>query len=264
MKKIVFALCLIALLLPGLCLASGEGAATLYNQGNALYAKGDYSGALKSYQYALDQRVADPRLEQNIGSAYLKLGRIGPAIYHFERGLLLDPRNDDLRHNLEYAKALRKDEIPSAGGQFLSDLFGKIVGEFTLGEWIAIFSVFFTFTFLTALLFLLIQGRARPPLMWILAASVALLFLVTPFTGSRLYRDRMENRAVIVADQVIARTGPGEKLKEAFIVHGGMPCKVVEQRNGWRRVGIATGIIGWVPADAAKIIGFEQTTSKDQ
>ena len=242
---IAFAL-MIALVWCGQAIGSGEGAATLFNQGNAFYAKGDYASAVKSYAHALEQRVADPRLEQNIGSAYVKLGDVGRAIYHFERGLLLSPRDPDLRFNLEHAQSLRADEIPE-DRMLLSRLFDRIVSGLTPGEWIGVEAVLFVFLFLLVILLMVIQGRAKPVLFWCAFSLAALHILIAPFCVTALYRAHATEPAVVVAEKLSARSGPGADQSEAFVVHGGMPCTILEHRAGWVKVTIATGLSGWMP-----------------
>lgn len=237
-------------------LASGEGAATLYNQGNALYAKGDYAGALKSYKHALDQKVADPNLEQNIGSAYLKLGDIGQAVFHFERGLMLNPRNQDLRYNLEFAKSLRKDEVPDKSAPLLARLYRNILGAVTTGEAVMVTVVFYFALCLGLLLVIFIQGRLRPVLIVISAVLIFLIIISLPVSFGKVYQDHFKARGVVVAAETTARSGPGTEMPDAFVVHGGMPCEIHENRAGWARISIPSGLTGWVAARDVEALTF--------
>lgn len=256
-----FAAWLIVLVCAGACGASGEGAATLYNQGNAFYAKGDYESAVKNYRHALDQRVADPRLEQNIGSAYLKAGDVGRAILHFERGLLLAPRDADLRYNLKHAQTLRLDEIPE-NALFVTRMFAWLLRSFTPGELVGAASAVFVVMCLALLLINVIQGRARPVVAWC-AAGLALLFmLVAPLGVARLIGDARIVRAIVVAPEVAAHAGPGEKESEVFMVHAGMPCELSERRAGWVKATIATGLTGWMPRQSAMAIRFDSAEAE--
>jgi tetratricopeptide (TPR) repeat protein len=247
-------LILLAIAAPGW--SSGEGAATLYNQGNALYAKGDFAGAVRSYEHALLQRVADPRLEQNLGSAYIKVGDVGNAIFYFERGLLLDPRNDDLQHDLDFAKALRKDEVPEHSGVFPFSLLTALLSHASTGEFVAFWTVLYLLLVGLVLALVYVQGRARPVLLTLAIVFGGLVLIATPFTSWKLYETHLVDRAIITADEVVARSGPGESNQEAFTVHGGMPCKVHDRRGGWASVTIATGLSGWVPDRAARSLSF--------
>lgn len=235
--------------------ASGEGAATLYNQGNALYAKGDFKGALRSYLHAQEQRVADPWLEQNIGSAYMKTGQLGWAIYHFERGFLLSPRDSDLKFNLDFAKSLRKDEIPDSGG-FVGRIFSNAAANFTAEELIFTSTILFVIFFLILIIQRLVQGRARPVFYWVAAGFLILFLLISPFSAIRLYQEHITERGVVVGKEVKVLTAPGKGQAEAFVVHAGMPVKVLEKRGTWKRISIPSGLVGWVAENDAPTIGF--------
>lgn len=75
-----------------------------------------YAGALKSYYagkyqaavQALERLVALPlhheELFYDLGCAYFRLGRLGPAIYNYERALALDAGFEDARYNLDLAR----------------------------------------------------------------------------------------------------------------------------------------------------------------
>lgn len=246
---------IIALAVAQVVFASGEGAATLFNQGNDYYTKGDYDGALRSYKHALEQKVADPKLEQNIGSAYLKKGDIGQAIYHFERGLRLAPRDGDLRHDLKHAQSLRKDEVPE-NRVLVSRLFSGIVGWFTTGEWIAILASLFVVLNICLLVMMISQGRAHPVFIWLTIGFAVLVALAVPFSFSSLYSSHIEQQAVVVASKSQARSGPAKDLTEAFVMHAGMPCIVEERRAGWALIKIPTGLSGWVPLQDIRVIKF--------
>jgi tetratricopeptide (TPR) repeat protein len=245
----------VLLALTGAAFGSGEGAATLYNQGNSFYTKGDFESALKNYRHALDQKVADPRLEQNIGSAYFKLGDVGRAIYHFERGLLLAPRDRDLRYDLDLAKQLRKDEMPEKP-MGIASVFQTISGYFTVSEWIGILSVLFVMLGSGLFALLMVQGRAKPVLFWGCLGLVVLMLIPTPFAASSIYKSLFTQRGVILADSVNALSGPGKGQSEVFSAHGGTPCQILDRRMGYVRIFLPTGLNGWVPDASVGSIRF--------
>ena len=257
MKKRILLLIALMLALPSLVFASGEGAATLYNQGNALYAKGDYEGALKSYRHALEQHVADPRLEQNIGSAYLKLGDVGHAIFHFKRGLRMAPRDGDLRFDLAFAKDLREDEVPAEATYLVSSLFDSIMNMLTTGGWVLAATLFFVASMLALLIMLFVNGLPKMVLSIIAGGMAFLLLLTAPFVAARVYQEYIIDEGVIVAHQVTAHTAPQDSADEAFTVHGGMPCRIREVRGNWARVTLAIGIEGWLPASAVRSLNVQ-------
>src|SRR5947208_15700174 len=71
---------------PGATAADKQKATGLLREGNALYKKGDYTGALEKFQDAYSA-VPSPKLLFNIGQAERDLGRTVDAIQAFEKFL---------------------------------------------------------------------------------------------------------------------------------------------------------------------------------
>jgi SH3-like domain-containing protein len=61
-------------------------------------------------------------------------------------------------------------------------------------------------------------------------------------------------RAVVVAPSVSAREGPGEKSASHFEIHEGTTVRVEDEEPGFRRVKLANGLTGWVPAPSVELV----------
>ena len=83
----------------------------LFRKGNEAYADGKFLEAAGFYQEILRYGIEDPRVEYNLGNAAFKLGHLGGAILHYRRAALLDPTDDEIRGNVEFAESTRIDRI---------------------------------------------------------------------------------------------------------------------------------------------------------
>jgi len=85
-----------------------------YNRGNALYRLGRYDEAREAYRRASE--AAAPSLKEqdfyNMGNALAQLGDTKAAINAYRKALVLDPRDEEARHNLEVL--LRKIPPPKS------------------------------------------------------------------------------------------------------------------------------------------------------
>jgi tetratricopeptide (TPR) repeat protein len=67
-------------------------------------ASGDYQAAIQSYQQLLRAGGFSAPLLFNLGNAWLRLGKPGPAILAYERALVLEPRSASIEANLAAAQ----------------------------------------------------------------------------------------------------------------------------------------------------------------
>ena len=98
-----------------------------FEKGNDLYQKGKYEQAISAYQSVLASKNHSSELYFNLGNCYYKLNKVAPAIYNYEKALVLNPDDAEITNNLKFAQKLQIDEIkviPQVG-------FSKMVHDFT-------------------------------------------------------------------------------------------------------------------------------------
>ena len=88
---------------PAWCAAQGNRA-DAFEQGNRACAAGKYSEALTWYEQAEKEKGISAALLYNRGNAYYHKKEIGRCILSYERALLLEPGNADIRANLALAR----------------------------------------------------------------------------------------------------------------------------------------------------------------
>ncbi len=235
-----------------LLLAEAPGA-QLFSDANAAYLSGDLARAVASYEALVAEGVASSELETNLGAAYLRQGKRGQAALHFERALFLDPGDDDARADLVEVRRGNVDKLEGesdeAGGETLARVLAPLPG----GSAAALLM-----TFWCAAWVLLALRLLRPEMPWVATASGAafvLALLSAGITwGAATGRRMALQRAVIVAQSVPAREGPAEKSTSHFEVHEGTTVRVEDVEGDFRRVKLANGLTGWVPASAVELV----------
>ena len=68
--------------------------------------------------------------------------------------------------------------------------------------------------------------------------------------GIRVSDVRGSSPAVIVAQAVEVRSGPGEDYLAEFTLHTGAEIRVLERRGDWVRIALPGDLQGWVPGEA--------------
>jgi hypothetical protein len=235
--------------------ASGEGAATFYNAGNAAFAKGDHSGAVENYLKARDQGADDARLFYNIGCAFLKSGKIGEAIRYFEMARMRDPRDGDIIFNLEFARTRIKDELPEKDSSLIVRIGSLPLRYFTLNELAAAAGGIFLAAFALMGIFWPLRRERRG--LTAIVAGLCLLGVSILVAGYAIRQgiDIGGRRAVIGAAELPVKSGPAMENPTLFTVHEGLECRIREVRGTWSFIVIPTGFSGWAPNEALLPIG---------
>ena len=128
-----------------LCIILFSGAQTLFAQtesttlentfrkANELYAAGNYTEAAKKYSELIKASGASGELYYNLGCAYFKDGKPGYALSSFMKAARLDPRDPDIRKNIEFVKAVTSpvDDAIEDGSSVLMQKIDEILFFFS-------------------------------------------------------------------------------------------------------------------------------------
>ena len=72
------------------------------------------------------------------------------------------------------------------------------------------------------------------------------LMQVSYFNGHR--------QAIVFSSSVTVKSGPVEQSSSLFVIHDGTKVNVLENSNGWMKISLLNGNIGWIKmADAKEI-----------
>lgn len=235
--------------------ASGEGAATFYNQGNAAFLAGQFDEAVALYEKARGQGSDDARLFYNMGCAHLRAGRLGQAIRFFEMARVRAPRDADIRFNLDYAISRRADALPETDRSLVIRLARLPLERMTGSELAATGAALFVAGF-----FVMGAGwprRREKRGRAVIAVSLVFVALAIVAGGYAFahHREFHSPRVVVGADQLDVKSGPGLDNPTLFTVHAGMEARVRETRGTWTLVEIPTGFSGWAPNEALLPVG---------
>jgi len=82
-----------------------------YNLGNVSYKKKNFEEALKSYEKSLSAEdvLTQSKVYYNEGNTLFRMGKLPESILAYKKALELNPDDIDAKYNLEYVRALLKD-----------------------------------------------------------------------------------------------------------------------------------------------------------
>ena len=248
-------LALALVLLFGASALNAQSVATgLYNEANALYRSGDFAGAHRLYREVVATGVRDARLFYNLGNANFKLGRMGEAILWYERAQRLAPHDEDIENNLRFANLIKKDREPA------DDRNAVLRGLSVFYFWPSADQL----SLLFALCFLALFGLAarrllasdRLGVVWLSSVSLCSMLsaVFALWLVSRLQYRAGIDEAIVVAEKIMARSGPAESQTEVFTAHEGTKVRLVRSEGQWVLVRLANGLGGWMRDDALERI----------
>ena len=222
-----------------------------FQNGGALYKKGDYARAVQAWKDVLASGVEDWRVHYNMANAFYKQKDLGQAVLHFERALRLNPKDPRIRGNLEFVRFQLKDRFPTAGegaaGRLLGSLYDLLSARQTA---IAFLTIFLLLQALWTFFLLRMDPGLRAALTLAASLLLALLLILGPLLVVKLYRAYGVEYGVLLAPTVTAKSAPQGDATDLFAAHEGTKVRLWEKVEGWQRVSLPNGLTGFVPLDS--------------
>ena len=228
---------------------------SLLVRANEAYRNNEFDIAGQYYTEIINQGNEGAILFYNLGNCYYKSGENAKAILWYERALRLDPRNDDVQHNLLFVRQKLTDKIDQIPELFISKLWDNISKSMTSHHW-AILSIAFSF-----LLFLLIAFVILSKRQWVRVTSFFFsIITVTLFIVSILFANKESKRAVKIPEAIImqsvvtTKNTPVKSGSDLFVIHEGLKVSITDKVGEWYEIKIPNGEKGWVEQDCLEII----------
>jgi tetratricopeptide (TPR) repeat protein len=220
---------------------------------NDLYQKGDYAGAVENYLKLVVAGVDNPVLHYNLGNSYFKTGQLGLAIAMYNRALRLDPRNDDIKANLTFAKQFMVDKVDPTAENPIWRWCKSAVLNYTANEWTVLTSILFVITVLILTYMIWARDR-RFSAKTVVSVAIVVFIVCGVCTGVNVHLSYNSPRGAIVVPEVSIKAGPGEDFGEQFIAHEGLTFNILKQESGWYHGIFDNRLKGWIRiSDAVKI-----------
>jgi tetratricopeptide (TPR) repeat protein len=225
-----------------------RSAAPARSEGQRFYDLEDYPAAADWYLQALRADPRDASLHYDLGNCLFKSGKTGRAIAAYERAFLIQPRDADIRQNLDYALRRAGEELTPAGVPPLLFLVFHLFSEPELAgmQWLA-------WWLMLALAGLCLWRRALRPRLLSWTAAVAALWLILAGWWLAVRGITPQRRGVIVASSAELRSGPGENFNVSFTVPEGRRVQILSNDGAWLELGVLKeGVKGWLPTAAVE------------
>lgn len=246
---------LIIMVLVNLRSFAATSADSAFAAGSKDYANGKYEMAISAYESVVKKHYESSALYYNLGNAYYKMRQYPKAIVNYERALLLDPRNEDIKFNLEKAKMYNVDKIDEIPQFILRKWLTSLISMASSDTW-AIASMITFGLFIVFLLIYFLSMRLSLKKIGFFIAVFAFLISLTSFDFA--YKSRKfqiaNNSAIVMSPTVTVKSSPSDSGTNVFIVHEGTKVEIIGHLDVWYEIQLSDGKQGWLlKSDVEKI-----------
>jgi len=228
---------------------------TKFEEGNKLFKDRNFEGAIKKYEEALLAGAPLPEVHFNLGNAYYKTGNYPAAILNFDRAKRLKPDDEDIQFNLRLANLNTVDKIDAVPQLFYERWWYNFINGSTASKWATRSFVLLWIAFILGIVYLFsrmigIRKITFTCAMLLLACSFFFLYL------AHEQDDFVKNNrsAIIMEPSAYIKSSPDDKSVNLFMLHAGTKIEIIDELQGWKKIRIANGNIGWIVNDAVKVI----------
>ncbi len=223
------------------------------------YRSQNYKESISLYQELIAQGMADDKvsaqLYYNLGNAYFRDNQLGKAILYYERALLLDPADGDIRHNLRFAQNRTVDRIDTAANLFLANWFRAIRNLFSSNQWAATGIILFLLFLACVAVYLFIRLLwARKTAFYTGIVLFLLMIGANIFAFSQKSERTRNDSAIVMVGAATVNASPDTGSNQLFELHEGTKVKIRNRDGNWLEIQIADGSIGWIRQQDVEVI----------
>jgi hypothetical protein len=180
---------------------------------------------------------------------------VAPAIYNYEKALLLSPNDTEIKTNLDFARKMAIDDIkviPKVGfNKLLSDFTSKY--HYDTWAWIA---VVFAFLFLGFFAGYYFSEKTSLKRVFFIGMFVWLFGIVLSAASGFYEKSRNDNErpAIVFAESTPLKSEPKTGSQDATVLHEGTKVYILESIANWKKVALTDETTGWIEESAIKEI----------
>ena len=225
-------------------------------QADSAYINNDFASAVYLYENILANQGESADVYYNLGNSYYKMDNIAKAILNYEKALLLNPGNGDIRFNLELAQSKTVDKVTPMSEMFFITWTKSLINTMNEKGWARMGITTFIIMLAALALYFFSKKIALKKTGFIVAVSMLLVCIVSNiFASSQKTDAQNHDTAIIMAPSVTVKSTPNEGGTELFILHEGRKVNIKDNTmREWKEIQLEDGNAGWVPASVIEII----------
>ena len=216
---------------------------------DAEYSKGNYQQAIKDYEELL-KAGESAEIYYNLGNAYYRTENITRAVLSYERALLLNPADDDIRFNLQMVRSKTIDKITPESEMFFFTWYRSLVNLMTIDGWAHLAIASIILTLILALVYLFAGHLTLRKIGFYGGVLFLIIFLLSNLFAFQQKQMLMKrNGAIVTAPSVTIKKTPVANSADQGVIHEGTRVDIIDDTmRDWKEIHLADGREGWIPA----------------
>jgi tetratricopeptide (TPR) repeat protein len=235
--------------------ASAQSPQEIFNTANTHYQNNEFQMAAEQYEKIISLGYESEAAYYNLGNCYFKLNEIGRSILNYERALKAAPDNEDIQFNLKLANLRVADRIEPVPQMMLIAWTKNILSALTADGWGA-WALIFAWTSLLVLAAYLFVNR----LIWkrvSFFAGIIFLFFSISFlliAGKQNNFEKSHRFGIVMVTNTYIKSAPALNATDLFILREGVKAEILEEADGWQKLKLADGKVGWIQEAHLEVI----------
>lgn len=225
-------------------------------EADSAYIRNDFAAAVEMYESILKNEGESSDIYYNLGNSYYKMNNIAKAVLNYERALLLNPGNGDIRFNLELARSKTVDKVTPHSEMFFVTWTQSLINSMSEKAWARTGIITFILTLLTLSLFIFGKCVILKKIGFIAAICFFLITILANVFASEQKAELINHdNAIIMAPSVTVKSTPNQSGTDLFILHEGRKVMIKDNTmKEWKEIKLEDGNVGWVPTSVIEII----------
>jgi len=225
-------------------------------QADSAYINNDFANAVYLYENILANQGESADIYYNLGNSYYKMDNIAKAIVNYEKALVLNPSNGDIRFNLELAQSKTVDKVTPMSEAFLVTWMKDLTNLMSEKGWAKMGIITFILMLLMLALYFFSKKIALKKVGFISSMCLLLVCIIANvFASSQKDKAKSHESAIIMTPSITVKSTPNEGGTDLFILHEGRKVNIKDNTmREWKEIQLEDGNAGWVPASAIEII----------
>jgi len=228
-------------------------AESLFVAGNSFYEAREFDSAIVYYAEALIRGKESAAIYFNLGNSYFKNGDLGRSILYYKRAQRLEPSDDDIFANLEFAQNFTVVQMEGVQLSPVSDFLERLVGSYHINNLAWLLSLFFVSLFiLLSIRFGL--GFRTSLLKTGIVTCLSLTIIFSMLTTFKYRNDYLRTRAVLIARECPVRSGPNEQSELELQGGAGLIVDILSESGEYYNVLFENKRRGWLKKELVAVI----------